>query len=238
MSKRPIQWQYGVMTVPARADDLLSRTLRSLEAAGFPRPRLFVDGVPQPHTMGSRFGLDVTGRWPTLRTYGNWLLGLWELYLRNPTSGRYVVFQDDLIAVRELRDYLDTWCKYPENGFWNLYNVPESEQLADSRRGWYLSNQQCRGALGMVFDQDTVQLLLASRRLITKSQTSGRLSWKGVDNLVHEVMSNVGRQEYVHNPSLLQHIGEVSVMRNPPRQPSSTFPGEVDIQKLMGAAVV
>jgi len=104
-----ISWAYGVTTVPARAGELLPRTLRSLAAGGFDRPWLFVDDCRYPfHDKDyERFGCPVTNRYPRVGAWGNWLLGLTELWIRSPGCDYYAMFQDDLVCVRGLREYLE-----------------------------------------------------------------------------------------------------------------------------------
>jgi hypothetical protein len=97
-------WAYGVTTVPSRRNDLLPETLCSLCEAGFDAPRLFVDGDNDPKGWEREFGLETTCRYPTIRTHGNWILALSELFIREPHAERYALFQDDLITYRNLRD--------------------------------------------------------------------------------------------------------------------------------------
>ncbi len=80
MDGRPSRWAYGVTTVPVREDRLLPKTLASLRAAGFDKPRLFVDGVRNAWDWEQKFGLEVTARWPHVLTAGNWVLSMYELY--------------------------------------------------------------------------------------------------------------------------------------------------------------
>src|SRR5262245_44675106 len=80
----PATWAYGVTTVPERGE-ILALTLTSLTAAGFPSPRIFTDT-----------GMGLKGRWWT---------GMLELYIREPNASYYAMFQDDIEAVRGLRQY-------------------------------------------------------------------------------------------------------------------------------------
>lgn len=123
--KKAIKWQYGITTVPRRRDDELPRTLHSLALAGFDKPRLFVDGCDDTRSWMNEFGLEVTPRHPPVKAYGNWLLALAELFIRDPAADRYAIFQDDIIASKNLRKYLDR-CTYPVRGYWNLYTLPIS----------------------------------------------------------------------------------------------------------------
>ena len=93
---------------------------------------------------------------------GNWVTALWALYTSDAEADRYAIFQDDCVAVRNLRQYLEA-CEYPETGYWNLYTFPENER---NKRGWYLSNQCGKGAVGLVFSSLAVRTLLASQHMV------------------------------------------------------------------------
>src|SRR3954465_7467772 len=97
MSVRPPPpWAYGITTVPERRYDLLPRTIHSLARGGFDLPRLFIDGHEKSYHEWDT--LPQTIRYPAIRTMGNWLLGLWELYIREPAADRYAIFQDDCVC--------------------------------------------------------------------------------------------------------------------------------------------
>jgi hypothetical protein len=148
VSSKPVSWASGVTTVPERFQTTLPRTLLSLKNAGFPEPRLFIDGYDRDPGLQ----LPTTVRHDRIRVVGNWMLALWELYIRDPSATRYAIFQDDLIAYRNLRLYLER-LRYPDQGYCNLYTFPENQRLSAGRTGWYPSNQLGRGAVALVFDK-------------------------------------------------------------------------------------
>lgn len=257
-----MRWSYGVTTVPSRLGNLLPKTLRSLRGAGFDRPRLFVDGVrPEDAPAYAVLGgegkeLEVTTRYPKVRVHGNWVLSIYELFLRDPTADRYALFQDDLLAVKNLRTYLEC-SPYPERGYLNLYTAPSNQKLADGE-GWYESHQHGRGALALIFSRPALLTLLASDHLLTRPLHPIR-GWRCVDGGVIESMKKVKAEdgtkapwrEWVHNPSLVYHTGHVSSFDknkrslgesdsfNPYTWPEyylqSSFPGEdFDAESLIG----
>jgi len=219
-----VKWAYGITTVPERRTELFERTLASLKQAGFSEPRLFVDNcqTPEPYFQ---YGLEVTCRWPRIKTFGNWMLSLWELYIREPTADRYAIFQDDFVTYKNLRGYLEA-TGYPIKGYTNLYSFPSNERLVPEEKiGWYKSNQLGRGAVALVFDQETTKLLLYSKSLALKPQDTAR-GTKSVDGAVQHALSMAGVIEYVHNPSLVQHTGYASSMGNNVHPLSKRFRGE------------
>jgi hypothetical protein len=224
----PLRWSYGVTTVPARRDTLLPRTLASLAAAEFPEPRLFVDGCGLSEFAGYRldFRLPVSARDPTIRTFGNWWLALVELYVREPEARRYAIFQDDLVACRGLRAYLDA-CLYPADGYLNLLTFPSNHARPSvfgdpERPGWAQGRsmssdpdgpQNGRGAVALVFDREAVLRLLSSRHWVERPMDPRR-GHKSVDGGVVTALNKAGVREMVHNPTLVFHTGEVSSMGN------------------------
>ncbi len=227
---RKVTWSYGVTTVPQRIDDLLPRTLASLAAGGFDKPRLFVDGEKDV-TAYEKFGLEVTVRNPQIQTFGNWILALWELYLRNSEAEKYAVFQDDFVTYINLRQYLES-CKYPAKGYWNLNTFPENQKLApkDGTTGWFESNQNGRSAVALVFSSEAVVTLLESSHLVRRSMTvEPRRKYKMVDGGIVESFRKVGWKEYTHNPTLVEHTGMKSMIRSrgiPDKWKAKTFRGE------------
>lgn len=241
-------WAYGLTTVPSRKDSLFPRTLNSLRKAGFENPRIFLDGTVQRHgqvidveTIGryKSLGLEVTVREQNIRTFGNWYLGLWELYLRQPHAKRYAIFQDDFVTGKNLRAYLES-CPFPKNGYWNLYTFPQNQQIADKEQktGWFESNQKGKGAVALVFDNEGVRNLLTSRHMVDRVQNTQR-GHKAVDGGVVTAFLKWGGKEYCHNPSLVQHTGLYSSMGNNRHPLATSFRGEdFDCLELLEAGAV
>lgn len=218
--------------------DLLPRTLASLAAGGFDSPSLFIDGTNQEQEQAYR------RHWPHLemtfrcgknrRAVGNWAMGMTDLLVRNPTAERFAMFQDDVVCVRNLRQYLETkeYPDGPENrkavpGYWNLYTAPSNTEAirgGTGPRGWYPSNQYGRGALGLVFSRTALVALLGSPNIVQKPLDVLK-GWRSLDGAVVQGMKNLGWIEYVHSPSLVQHLGRESVIdKRPHAVPTEEFP--------------
>ncbi len=226
-----MEWSYGVTTVPSRIKKLLPRTLTSLAGAGFTHPRLFIDGAKNGEDY-KHFGLEITTRDPAIRVAANWVLALYELYLRKPNADRYAVFQDDFVTYKNLKNYLEQ-CTYPPKGYWNLNTFPENEAKAPKDKiGWYLSNQRGKSATALAFNNEAVTLLLGRRHLIIRAQQPKR-GYQAIDGAVVTSFGSLGWKEFVHNPSLVHHTGDKSTILCPngtPKTknypPSATFRGE------------
>lgn len=222
--KRPPVWMYGVTTVPERRKDLLPKTLKSLEGAGFPNPIIFVDGDWDWKSWNDEFKLHCVMRYPKMRVFGNWVMSLAELYLRNPNANYYAIFQDDMTTSKNLRQYIEA-IEYPEKGYLNLYTFPRNQILAKGKVGFYLSNQKGKGAVGLIFNVEAVQILLTHNHMVGRVRDMV-LGHKFVDGSIVESMKKAGWKEYVHNPSLVQHHGFKSTTGNPKHPQATSFKGE------------
>lgn len=318
-------WSYGVTTTPKRRSDLLPKTLNSLKLAGFDKPRLFIDDctTQQASEYQSQYSLEVTPRYPTIRAYGNWILAVAELYLRNPQVDMIALFQDDFITYPRLRTYLDS-IRYPTNGYFNLYTFPQNQELCPQkfpgrnidkesilvpnslsvvsnpgsltpnplsgvstsnldngpsfvtpesvvpsnpksrsvqlgRRptptrkfphrkpsnmvqsdsptpisttnlseefiGWYPSNQRGFGAVALIFPIQVVLTLLTHQHMVNRPLDAHR-GHQSIDGGIVTTMKKIGYTEYVHNPSLVQHIGTISTMGHKVHPYTPSFRGE------------
>lgn len=220
-----IKWVYGVTTVSSRLGSLLPRTLESLAKAGFDRPRLFVDDCDN-QSKCRKFGLEVTTHFPKVNVYANWILSLVELVMRDPNAHYYAIFQDDLVTYRNLRQYLEQ-CGPQEKCYWNLYTWPKNQKLTpNGETGWYLSNQRGLGALALVFARKTAIDLLKSNHLVGRLRAAHRRHYS-TDGAIVQAMTDVGYQEVVHNPSLVQHTGDTqSSVGHGKQPPAVSFLGE------------
>lgn len=218
-----MKWSYGITTVPSRASELFPRTLASLRAGGFPKPRLFIDGCEYSQLYGG-YGLEVTTRFPMIGGIGNWQLALWELFVRNPNYDYYALFQDDIVTCLNLRKYLEQ-CEYPKQGYWNLITYPKNEELNKGKEGWCLSDQRGKGAQALVFNHATVKQLYRAVQYGDRSQKH-KNAHRCIDGCVFNSLESAGYQEFVHMPTLVFHTGEESSLSSRRQPKSLTFKGE------------
>lgn len=222
-------WSYGVLTVPSRAETLLPRTLASLAAGGFTAPRLFVDGARDARFESIQYSpYPITYRGENIRTFGNWVLALWELFLRNPHADRYALFEDDFVTYRNLKEYLDV-LPFPSKAYLNLYLHPWNKSAIPIPpvTGLFRTSQKGYSAVALVFDRRGVSDLLSSQEICFKPRDPFPEWWKKHDGTISRAMTSKGYTEFSHYPSLVQHTGEVSVMGNAPCPlPEPTFLGE------------
>lgn len=210
---------YGVTTISERRLTTLPITLKSLANAGFTDPVLFIDDrddggwgleydMPTaPLYLGLNKVFRTNGR---LRAFGHWILSLWELFIRNPHADLYALFQDDIIVSHNLRLYLDR-VTFPNRGYLNLYTFPSNQKVAPASPGFYRSNQNGKSATALVFDKESIMPLLSSAHVLKKLRSRNHSAYKSIDGGVIQCFKDAapigGWHEYVHNPSLVQHIG-------------------------------
>lgn len=237
MAVRPIKttWAYGVTTVPSRRTTTLPVTLKSLRGAGFPTPHLFVDGDHDGKSWHDQFGLDVTchGGKP-IRAYGNWTLGLAELYIKNPTATYFAMFQDDFVTYKNLREYLEklTW---PSKSYLNLYTFAENTPTElrkhglpapqDGHIGLYEANQRGKGAVALIFRRDAILMLLTHQHMVERPIDPHR-GHRSIDGGVVTAMTKSSWKEMVHYPTLTHHIGNISAIGNRTHSAGVGFLGE------------
>lgn len=213
------KWSYGVTTTCKRLTEHLPKTLENLKYAGFDSPRIFIDSESEKPDGTDQIQLPITFHHPPLNAFGNWIIALWELWIREPQARFYALFQDDIDAVEGLREYLEEH-PCPENGYMNLYTVPSNQEVfKEGEKGWkesatlhdHTTLQTGRGALGLVFTRDAVQAVLSAPTIVAKP-SHVRHPTRSIDGAVVTALNNAGFREYVHNPSLLQHTGEVTTI--------------------------
>ena len=126
---------------------------------------------------------------------------------------------------------------FAERGYLNLYTFPVNQAIGDAVKpggGWFKANQMGKGAVALVFPRDAVIDLLSTRSMLERAQDVHR-GHRSIDGAVVTAMGERGWVEYCHNPSLVQHTGDVSAIGNPPHYKADSFRGEAyDPNALLG----
>jgi hypothetical protein len=224
-----IKWAVGMTTVPQRSE-LRLRTLESLHAAGFSDIVFFFDGKFPGNFVSDDHNRVIRKR--PLGPLGNWLLGLQELFIRQPDADRYLMVQDDVVFVKNLRPYLDR-AHFNPMCYWNLYCSKSNDEHVGMGcvpgRGFHHSNQKGHGAVALCFDNAGCRKLLQSEAW-AEAMTSGTdRAWKFIDANVVMAFTRWGGKELVYWPSLCQHVGEESTCGNVKKDAlwtAPSFPGE------------
>lgn len=227
----PSTWSYGITTVPSRFNTEFKPTLESLKNAGFDQPVIFVDGPPGEADYES-LGLPIVYRQSNIKTAGHWMLSAWELYIRNPHSQYFAMFQDDFITYKNLKQYIEL-SDHPQDGYLNLYTFPENQKIADRSRtnGWFKANQKGLGAVALVFTNENFKQLISHQHMrdrfqsLEKARNNRMRRDTHLDGGIVETFKKLGLFEYCHSPSLVQHTGLVTSMGSPKQRLAPKFNG-------------
>ncbi len=198
-----LTWAVGLMTAP-RAKPTLQKTLRSLSDAGFDHIHVFAEpGSPVPEASRN---LSVTIHKQRLGTFLNFYTSLSRLLSENPGADTFAVFQDDIEAARDLRQWCDSQL-WPLNA--GVVSLFTPRLHAGPEVGWRLVSpgyKRVCGAQALVFRRAELLQFLSDPLILH------RLSKRRHNNdavLAGWVARNGSSIAY-HTPSLVQHIGAVS----------------------------
>jgi hypothetical protein len=225
-------WAYGVITTPHRLTSHLPQTIASLRASGFDTPILGVDGA-EDSSPWRAIAQQVVTRWPSRGNFANWWLTAQEVYLSNPHAEMYAMFEDDLIISAGAREYLERTCTEDEV-YYNLYTFPENQRRASAEyTGWFDSNQRGLGAVGLVFRRDPFLKLLSTAGMLHHAADPIR-GKERVDGIVVSAFTNHQIVERCHTPSIIQHTGDISVLKHGEFPKATSFRGEAfDLTSLI-----
>ena len=201
-------WAVGVTTAPRRVSTL-NECLAGLARAGWPTPRLFVDGnVPIPQEFAQ---LPQTVRQPRIGAWPSYYLALAELLMRHPQADAYLLVQDDALVCddAELRVYLeDVLWPRKRPGIASLFC---SRAYTRPKAGWYeFDGPWLWGALAFVFCREAAQRFLADREVVEHRWTRRRNPLADIDWRIGQWAWRSDIPVYYPTPSLVQHIGDVS----------------------------
>lgn len=206
-----LKWSIGVTTAP-RGEATLSRTLASLAAVGFSKPRIFADGpcdVPRGYAVTRR---DKVGGWP------NFWLTLTEMISRTPQADLYAIVQDDVVFCPGLRRYLERLGFPADAGFVSPFTPAVYNREPP---GW--NKIPCgygmTAAQTVIFPREAAYRFLQDEFVVNHRRKAPGPSrnFRGdglhhIDGVLGEFCQRTGLKNYFHSPSLAQHIGTVSAM--------------------------
>jgi len=201
----PIAWAYGLTTAP-RQKPTLDTTLKSLAAAGFPKPLLFAE----PETETPK-GHKVFVAEKRLGPWGNFRRAVETLIERCPWADAYAVFQDDITLARGTREWLEKQGWPDDTGVVSLYTSAIMARLRPEP-GWFEIQddlpRRCNGALAVILPAESARRLLRSK--------VGAGSYTMTDAHLGRFCDEEGLRWRQHNPSLARHIGYHSAITHVP----------------------
>jgi len=218
-------WAVGMTAVPSRLTTTIPPTLATLAAAGFPLPRIFVDGPPD--AAWDVFGCELTFRGTNIKAHANWLLGAVELLARNPDATHLMMIEDDVHFATGVREYLDsvTW---PARSYLNLFIHPDHKKLP--AQGFAPAALLGLGALALAFTRADLERLLSAGELLAKLARPGRESWGAHDLSISRAGRQIGVVEHVPAFSLVDHLPGPSTIGNQGARRGVGFTGQAALQ--------
>ena len=217
--RRIDRWMVGITTAPRRMSTL-EQCLQSIRCSGWEQSRLFVDGsVDLPVSAQEH---DFTARDQPTGAFPNYVLALYEMYLRDPDANAYLLLQDDavLFASPELKTYLES-VLWPEAGpcIASLYC---SSKYTRQQAGWHRFQEQwVWGAVAFVFSSEALRHFLTSPLVYDHRALPDQKGLSHIDVVIGKVAQENRIPLYYPSPSLVQHIGTISTIWNTGRAAGS-----------------
>lgn len=209
-SQFQLEWAVGMTTAP-RKSATLHQSLKSLIAAGWHEPRLFVEPDTKIEETFSR--LPISHRDDALGAFSNWYLGLSELYLRHPNADAYLICQDDVNFAAGLRSYLES-VLWPAQtiGVVSLYcpsheHTPGPAGFQAIEPGW-----DAWGALAYVFTNPGLRYFLSDLEVLNHRHHGPAQGNRNIDSVVGAWCQRTRQPYFIHRPSLVQHTGRTSTI--------------------------
>lgn len=199
------KWAVGI-TTSRRKHPTIVKTVKALENAGWAAGTIFAE----PESF-----VDCGENWNyvhrSLKTgiFGNWMLGLYELFIRNIDADAFFMIQDDIVIAPNTRKYL-------ENSLW-FSDEPHLISLfgpnaidKDPSNGWRKTSKYSGGPNSIIMSHETVQEILSSltplRYYGVQHQKNTSFDDLGIFSLVSEKNWSV----FYPKPSIGDHIGHQS----------------------------
>lgn len=230
IARGTFRWACGMTTAP-RPVPTLSRSIASLRSAGFGPFHLFAE----PGTPLANLPADTTihRRPQRLGVWQNLVQSLRDLLALHPEADTIALFQDDVISLRDVREWLehDLWPS-PRTGCVSIYSPDwhgyETAGVEAIRR---IRGTQIMGACGLIFPRYAVERILAHplstswRGCYDKNQfVENPVHRKASDTFVGHVLHELGLEKFAYSPSLLQHFADTSAIGHP--HPSQRLDGK------------
>lgn len=199
------KWAVGI-TTSARKHPTIVKTIKALEHAGwdtgmiFAEPGSYID-------CGSNW--DYVYRSKQTGIFGNWILGLYELFIRNINADAFFMTQDDIVMSPNSRKYLEDALWFTDQPHLvSLFGPNAIDQ--DPSVGWRETSIYNGGPNAIIMSHETVQEILSS---LTPLRYYGVQHQKKVsfDDLgIFKLMSEKNWSVFYPKPSIGDHIGHQS----------------------------
>lgn len=208
------KWAVGLITAPRKGEPTVQRTLESLKKAGWDDVVVFAEpGAPVEHNK-------VVRRPDRYGDFTNWFTGLVELIISHPRHKYIMMLEDDVVLVRNLRQYLDL--RLPKltpfasaSVFCPSYFTRYTDDLWERK----YEGEFTLGTQTVCMTRE-MALEFISDRDVVRHRSSGVVYFTNPsENTAKDIVIGVWAQKRnlpvcYHNPSLAQHIGDNSTLRS------------------------
>ena len=204
------KWAVGITTAPRRLPTL-EQCVHSVLAAGWDEPMLLIDGDVE--ILPSMSGLRASRHSPAAGALPNYILALWELYLRHPAADAYLMIQDDalMLGSSATRQYLESFL-WPDDGAC-IASLYCSTKYVQETAGWHKFDKSwVWGAVAFVFSRDALKAFISSPIVFDHRELPDDQGLIEIDVLIGKVAVALDIPIYYPSPSLVQHIGTISTL--------------------------
>jgi hypothetical protein len=221
-----MQWSVGLQTCPRKdGSSFVFTAVEQIQKAGWQDVTIFAEPAsPVPPDQKVAFRPQRYGDWT------NWIVGLFELFISNPFSDFFVMFEDDIVMCRNIRSYLEYAIPFLGNfGIISLYTPAKYHRKYLQVRNIFHDEKnqgyQVWGSQAIVLSRESARRLFASDLILLY-----RHHGYGDDNAHKDVAlgqwAMYSRMPYFyHTPSLVEHTGLDSLIGSEPHK-SLDFVGE------------
>ena len=222
-----VKWTVGVVTTPRQSEYYLNDTLESIKNSGWDCINLFAEPDSK---IPSNFDDNLVKRSKKYGNWTNWVCGLFELFMNNPNSDYFIMFEDDIVLCHNIKPYLE-YCLPELVPFASISLYTPSYYCVPKRcfhnecRGW---NTYCTQTV--VMSKKSVNKFLTNYNVIAhrtgetacpKTADITSKTWPEYKNTCKDgIIGRWAKEEnlpiYYHSPSLVEHIGEDSSLKDQP----------------------
>lgn len=195
------KWAIGVITAP-RNIPTLTKTIKSISNAGWNNGIIFAEpGIYEQH-----HNWKYCYRSEKIGIFGNWMLGLYELFIRNIDADAFIMIQDDIILPPGLKKYLENSLWFTDNDHIVSLFTPASVSR-DQPDGWHKTSEYNGGPAVIVMSHGAVRKILSST-IPLQFYGAQKTSNSSFDDLGIFLIDNL--EVYYPIPSISDHIGHIS----------------------------
>lgn len=215
LGKANLNWSTCIITAPRQHPTLL-RCMQNLQSAGWRDFRIFAE--PGCEDLPRDQGIPIVERVGSLGAWPNWYLALAELLMRQPNADFYFLLEDDALLYQgqpNLKSYVEqSLVSNPQLAFASLYCA---DAIMANQIGWVSGNlgKYFIGALALVIPKESALKLMTNENVARHRETGGEdHGTKLTDAVLGRWAFENQLRVLVHNPSLVDHIGNTSTLGN------------------------